>query len=149
MKRGRQAALEKLTSSLSQGSDRPALFDDSFSTSEVPGALHLVDADHIEHLLEKNGAVKTVRQFARDLAVRDAEISKLRRRADARERELKRMLRDVGVSSQDIERRLYDMENPSPKDASPAESDGIHKLVTKSSVAESHGPGHARPCWRV
>jgi small G protein signaling modulator 3 len=145
VKRGRQAALERLTSSLSQGSDRPALFDDSFSTSEVPGALHLVDADHIEHLLEKNGAVKTVRQFARDLAVRDAEISKLRRRADARERELKRMLRDVGVSSQDIERRLYDMENPSPKDASPAESDGIHKLVTKSSVGNLMGQAMLDP----
>ncbi|EED16957.1 TBC domain protein, putative [Talaromyces stipitatus ATCC 10500] len=132
--RGRQAALERLTSSLSQGSGRPALFDDSFSTSEVPGALHLADTIHIEHLVEKNGAVKLVRQFARDLAVRDAEISKLRRRADARERELKRMLRDVGVSSQDIERRLYDLENPSPKIESPAEPDGIHKLVTKSSI---------------
>ncbi|KUL82732.1 hypothetical protein ZTR_11096 [Talaromyces verruculosus] len=145
VKRGRQAALERLTSSLSQGSGRPALFDDSFSTSEVPGALHLVDADHIEHLLEKNGAVKTVRQFARDLAVRDAEISKLRRRADARERELKRMLRDVGVSSQDIERRLYDMEHPSPKDASPGESDGIHKLVTKSSVGNLMGQAMLDP----
>jgi hypothetical protein len=145
VKRGRQAALERLTSSLSQGSGRPALFDDSLSTSEVPGALHLVDGDHIEHLLEKNGAVKTVRQFARDLAVRDAEISKLRRRADARERELKRMLRDVGVSSQDIERRLYDMENPSPKNTSPAESDGIHKLVTKSSVGNLMGQAMLDP----
>ncbi|RAO69251.1 uncharacterized protein BHQ10_005263 [Talaromyces amestolkiae] len=145
VKRGRQAALERLTSSLSQGSGRPALFDDSFSTSEVPGALHLVDTNHIEHLLEKNGAVKTVRQFARDLAVRDAEISKLRRRADARERELKRMLRDVGVSSQDIERRLYDMENPSSKDTSPGESDGIHKLVTKSSVGNLMGQAMLDP----
>ncbi|EEA21469.1 hypothetical protein TMatcc_009120 [Talaromyces marneffei ATCC 18224] len=145
VKRGRQAALERLTSSLSQGSGRPALFDDSFSTSEVPGALHLVDSDHIEHLLEKNGAVKTVRQFARDLAVRDAEISKLRRRADARERELKRMLRDVGVSSQDIERRLYHMENPSPKDTSPGESDGIHKLVMKSSVGNLMGQAMLDP----
>lgn len=145
VKRGRQAALERLTSTLSQGLGRPALFDDSLSTSEVPGALHLVDADHIEHLLEKNGAVKTVRQFARDLAVRDAEISKLRRRADARERELKRMLRDVGVSSQDIERRLYDMENPSSKETSPGESDGIHKLVTKSSVGNLMGQAMLDP----
>lgn len=145
VKWGRQAALERLTSSLSQGSGRPALFDDSFSTSEVPGALHLVDSDHIEHLLEKNGAVQTVRQFARDLAVRDAEISKLRRRADARERELKRMLRDVGVSSQDIERRLYDMENPSPKDVSPGESGNIHRLISKSSVGNLMGQAMLDP----
>lgn len=134
VKRGRQAALERLTSSLSQGSGRPALFDDSFSTSEIPGALHLADTAHIEHLLERSGAVKLVRQFARDLAIRDAEISKLRRRADARERELKRMLRDVGVSSQDIERRLYDLENPSPKDQSDEETNGTNQLLPKSSI---------------
>lgn len=135
VKRGRQAALDRLTSSLSLGSGRPALFDDSFPTSEVPGALHLADNDHIEHLVERSGAVKLVRQFARDLAVRDAEISKLRRRADARERELKRMLRDVGVSSQDIERRLYEMENPSLVDGSPRDiENGAHKLRNKSSI---------------
>jgi hypothetical protein len=55
--------------------------------------------------------VKIVRQYARDLAQRDAEISALRQRADARERELKRMLREVSVSNQDIERRLYQLEN--------------------------------------
>jgi small G protein signaling modulator 3 len=134
VQRGRQAALERLTSTLSQGSGRPALFDDSFSTSEVPGALHLADSAHIEHLLERSGAVKLVRQFARDLAVRDAEISKLRRRADARERELKRMLRDVGVSSQDIERRLYDLENPPSNDGPEEDANGINKLVPKPSI---------------
>ncbi|OKL59554.1 hypothetical protein UA08_05195 [Talaromyces atroroseus] len=134
VQRGRQAALERLTSSLSQGSGRPALFDDSISTSEVPGALHLADSAHIEHLLERSGAVKLVRQFARDLAIRDAEISKLRRRADARERELKRMLRDVGVSSQDIERRLYDLENPPSKDGLDEDTDGTNKLAPKPSI---------------
>lgn len=63
-----------------------------------------------------------VRQFARDLAQRDAEISALRQRADARERELKRMLRDVSVSNQDIERRLYQLENPPGDRVSDAES---------------------------
>ncbi|KAH8700141.1 putative TBC domain protein [Talaromyces proteolyticus] len=116
-RRDRRAALDRLTSTLSQGSGRAALFDDSFLTMDVPGALHLADAAHIELLLERSGAVAVVRQYARDLAIRDAEISKLRRRADMRERELKKMLREAGVSSQDIERRLYELENPSSSKA--------------------------------
>jgi hypothetical protein len=120
VRRGRKAALDRLTSSLSQQSGRSALFDDSLLSTEMPGALHLADSAHIERLLERSGAVTVVRQYARDLAIRDAEISKLRRRADARERELKKMLRESGVSSQDTERRLYDLENPASKAASVA-----------------------------
>lgn len=110
--RGRQATLAGLTSSLPQTSGRTALFDDSPQTREVPGSLHLASDEHIERMIARTGAVKLVRQFARDLAVRDAEISSLRTRADERERELKRMLRDVQVSNQDIEHRLYSVENP-------------------------------------
>ncbi|GAD97719.1 TBC domain protein [Paecilomyces variotii No. 5] len=110
--RGRKATLARLTTSLPEVSGRTALFDDSVTVPDVPGALHLADDAHIERLIARTGAVKLVRQFARDLALRDAEISKLRQRADARERELKRMLREVSVSHQDIERRLYALENP-------------------------------------
>lgn len=114
--RGRRATLAKLTSTVpSVSSGRAALFGDSVLTHDFPGALHLADDAHIERLINNTGAVKLVRQFARDLALRDAEISALRQRADARERELKRMLREVAVSNQDIERRLYLLEN-SPDD---------------------------------
>lgn len=109
--RDRKAALDKLTSTLSQSADRAALFDDSVSSPDIPGALHLADDAHIDQLIDRTGANQLVRRFARDLALRDAEISELRRRADARERALKRMLREVSVSSQDIERRLYQLEN--------------------------------------
>lgn len=106
--RNRKATLAKLTSESPASSGRVALFDDSVAlNTDVPGALHLADDAHIERLVASNGAVKLVRQFARDLALRDAEISRLRLRADKRERELKRMLREVSVSNQDIERRLY------------------------------------------
>ncbi|KAJ5638208.1 hypothetical protein N7490_008087 [Penicillium lividum] len=108
--RGRKATLAKLTTGVSHAG-RAALFDDSVPTHDIPGALHLADDAPIERLIANIGAVKIVRQFARDLAQRDAEISALRQRADARERELKRMLREVSVSNQDIERRLYQSEN--------------------------------------
>ncbi|KAJ6129239.1 hypothetical protein N7512_002019 [Penicillium capsulatum] len=118
--RGRKSTLARLTTGVSHTSGRAALFDDSVPTHDIPGALHLADDAHIERLIAGSGPVKIVRQFARDLAQRDAEISSLRQRADARERELKRMLREVSVSNQDIERRLYQLENP-PEDRS---SDG-------------------------
>ncbi|KAJ5352735.1 hypothetical protein N7452_001709 [Penicillium brevicompactum] len=120
--RGRKATLANLTSNPSHKSGRAALFADSVPTHDIPGALHLADDAHIERLISGTGATKMVRQFARDLAQRDAEISALRQRADARERELKRMLREVSVSNQDIERRLYQLENSPCDRASDAES---------------------------
>ncbi|KUM59745.1 hypothetical protein ACN42_g7396 [Penicillium freii] len=120
--RGRKATLANLTTGPSHKSGRAALFADSVPMHDIPGALHLADDAHIERLVAGTGAVKMVRQFARDLAQRDAEISALRQRADARERELKRMLRDVSVSNQDIERRLYQLENPPGDRVSDAES---------------------------
>lgn len=123
IRRSRQETLDKLTSNLSLNSGRAALFDDTVSAADVPGALHLADDAHIQRLIERNGAVKLIRQFARDLALRDAEISKLRRRADARERELKRMLREVSVSSQDIERRLQELEYGSRSGSYEGEND--------------------------
>lgn len=111
--RGRKATLEGLTSSLPQASGRASLFEDSIPSRDVPGALHLASDDHIERVIARTGAVKLVRQFARDLALRDAEISALRLRADEREKELKKMLREMEVSNHDIEHRLYVLENPS------------------------------------
>lgn len=87
---------------------RTALFGDSpkGSAKDVPGSLHLADDDHLQSLITKTGAVNLVRQLAADLAQRDAEMTTLRRLAEERERELKRMLREVEVSNLDIETRL-------------------------------------------
>lgn len=98
----------------------------------MPGALHLANDEHIERLIARSGALKLVRQFAQDLAQRDAEISALRVRADERERELKRMLREVEVSSADIERRLLNLET----------SDGING--DSKSGAGKHGSHASR-----
>lgn len=74
---------------------------------EVPGALNHASDEHIQHLITKTGAIAMVRQLAEDLAQRDAEMTAFRRRAEERERELKKMLREVEVSNLDIETRLH------------------------------------------
>ncbi|KAJ5227584.1 uncharacterized protein N7469_007590 [Penicillium citrinum] len=152
--RGRKATLARLTTGVSHTSGRAALFDDSVPTRDVPGALHLADDAHIERLISTTGPVKIVRQFAHDLAQRDAEISALRQRADARERELKKMLREVSVSNQDIERRLYQMENSQEERNSDEEStysaggasqhsglDGLMSQAMTDAVGSNDGDG--------
>ncbi|KAI4118769.1 MAG: hypothetical protein LQ345_001229 [Seirophora villosa] len=116
---------------------RPALFQDSPQATgkQVPGALHHASDEHLQHLIVKNGAIALVRQLAEDLADRDAEVTILRRRAEERERELKKMLREVEVSNLDIETRLHRLENASDEDAL-----GIFR--------QAHPPGPSRTATR-
>ncbi|RMZ79128.1 hypothetical protein DV738_g3420, partial [Chaetothyriales sp. CBS 135597] len=110
--RDRKATLAGLTNA-SPGLDKQAaLFDDTPRSSlDLPGSLHLANDSHIERLVAKNGAVNLLRQYAKDLALRDAELSALRVRADTRERELKRLLREADVPSAEIEKRLLKLEH--------------------------------------
>lgn len=109
--RDRKATLAGLTSASPSFNRQNALFDDSPRSSlDIPGSLHLASDDHIERLIARTGAVKLVRQYASDLAQRDAEISTLRIRADNRERELKRLLREANVSTAEVEKRLLRLE---------------------------------------
>lgn len=107
------STVESLITSTPSFRGRSALFDDSPKSppAEIPGALHHAGDDHIRKLVKKTGAVALVRQLAEDLAARDAEMTLLRRRAEERERELKKMLREVEVSNLDIETRLHRLEN--------------------------------------
>lgn len=93
---------------------RSALFNDAVSErkNDIPGALHHASDENIQRLIDKKGAVALVRQLASDLADRDAEVTLFRRKAEERERELKRMLREVEVSNMDIEKRLHRLEGP-------------------------------------
>ena len=104
--------MEALTAKSPSARGRNALFDDSptSATQDVPGSIHYASDAHIERLIARSGAVSLVRQLARDLADREAEMSKLRYKAEARERELKKMLREVEVSNLDIEARLHHLE---------------------------------------
>lgn len=101
--------VESLITSTPSFRGRSALFEDSPKSppNDIPGALHHATDDHVRKLIKKTGAVALVRQLAEDLAVRDAEMTTLRWRAEERERELKKMLREVEVSNLDIETRLH------------------------------------------
>lgn len=91
--------------------DRSALFDDTPTESAtVPGNLHFASDDNIRDALANMGAVALVKQLAGDLAQRDAQITALRRRAEERERVLRKMLQKCEVSNMDIETRLRQLE---------------------------------------
>jgi hypothetical protein len=111
--------VECLTTS-SPPRDRVALFDDEpLVTQHVPGAIHHANDEHIERLIARNGAVALVRQIAEDLAQRDAQIAALRRKAENRERALRKIILECGLSNLDLETRLRAIEG---EQKSPAES---------------------------
>lgn len=101
-----------------------ALFADAPLGRSIPGALHQADDQHIERLIARHGAVSLVRQLAEDLAQRDTQISSLRRRADERQRALRRILRECGLSTLDVETRLREVENDMKSDATQRRQEG-------------------------
>lgn len=133
--RDRKVTLAGLTSASPSFNKQNALFDDSPRSSlDIPGSLHLGSNEHIERLIARTGAVKLVRQYAADLAQRDAEISTLRVRADNRERELKKLLREVNVSTAEVEKRLLRLEQgPELLDSSKS-SQNTDRVVSATSL---------------
>ncbi|KAH7153309.1 rab-GTPase-TBC domain-containing protein [Dactylonectria macrodidyma] len=104
---GRGSIVDSLTG---QSNARSALFEDAPLMQQVPGALHQADDEHIQRLIARHGAIGLVRQISEDLAQRDAQISTLRRRADERERALRKIIRECGLSNLDLETRLRTVE---------------------------------------
>ncbi|WYZ37115.1 hypothetical protein EsH8_II_000621 [Colletotrichum jinshuiense] len=104
--------LGNLTGSSAEQAARDALFEDSpISTHKIPGALHHADDEHIGRLIARHGAVALVRQVATDLAQRDAQIAQLRRKADERERALRKIILECGLSNLELETRLRTIES--------------------------------------
>ncbi len=90
---------------------RSALFDDTLiDPIRAPGNLHFASDENLQDALDNTGAIALVRQMAGDLAQRDAQITALRRRAEERERILRKMLQECEVSNMDIENRLRTLE---------------------------------------
>ncbi|KAF2706845.1 TBC-domain-containing protein [Pleomassaria siparia CBS 279.74] len=91
--------------------DRSALFDDTPpEPAKVPGNLHYATDENIEEMLAHTGSVVLIRQLAGDLAQRDTQNTALRRRAEERERILRKMLQECEVSTMDIENRLRELD---------------------------------------
>lgn len=102
--------VESLTASSPQR-NRMALFEDApLSLQHVPGAIHNSSDEHIERLIARNGAISLIRQVAEDLAQRDAQISALRRKTEERERALRKIVLECGLSNLDLETRLRAIE---------------------------------------
>ncbi|KAH6620839.1 rab-GTPase-TBC domain-containing protein [Chaetomium sp. MPI-SDFR-AT-0129] len=148
-----------LTSAVSPARD--ALFEEDASTSrsasnahnnKIPGALHLADDSHIERLIARRGAVPLVRQIAEDLAHRDVQIAKIRRRAEERERALRKIVRECGLSSLDLETRLRAVEREARVNGASrrGSGEGISELMTDAMAEDvgegyTHGHGHGYP----
>ncbi|CAN8104208.1 unnamed protein product [Discula destructiva] len=109
---------------------RTALFDEDAAPivqQSIPGALHVADDTHIKELIGRYGAVGLVRSIAEDLATRDAQIAALRRRADERERSLRKIILECGLTNLDLETRLREIEREAK--ASVAKKAGVEDLV--------------------
>jgi hypothetical protein len=110
--------------------DRSALFDDApAEPTKVPGNLHFASDENIQDALRQTGAVALVKQLAGDLAQRDAQITALRRRAEERERMLRKMLQECEVSNMHIENRLRELEK------SKEQGNGLTKTRTRGDSA--------------
>lgn len=112
--------------------ERSALFDDTpQEQAKVVGNLHYSTDQNIKDAVGQTGAVALVRQLAGDLAQRDAQITALRRRAEERERILRKMLQECEVSNMDIESRLRELEK------SKGSSSGLSKVTTRGNSGPS------------
>ncbi|KAK3344874.1 rab-GTPase-TBC domain-containing protein [Neurospora tetraspora] len=103
--------VESLITAEPEPDTRDALFQDvPLTANKIPGSLHHADNAHIERLIARHGATNLVRQISQDLAERDAQIATLRRRADDRERALRKIILECGLSTLDLETRLRAIE---------------------------------------
>lgn len=137
------AIVDHLTSTTPISPARGALFEDAPLTSrKIPGALHHADDKHIERLIARHGAVTLVRQIAEDLAQRDAQIAALRRRADERERALRKIVLECGLSSLDLETRLRTLEQEAKANGASrsASGDGLSDLMTDAMAEDVRYP---------
>ena len=132
--KGKRSMVAALTVKSGSAQGRQALFDDSprSATQDVPGSLHYASDAHVERLIARTGAIKLVRQLAEDLAQREAEMSSFRQRAEARERELKKMLREVEVGNMDIESRLHALNLEADKKADTDKQNSIGELMEEA-----------------
>jgi hypothetical protein len=132
-----QQIVGSLVASTPSARERSALFDDTpQEAAKIPGSLHYATDQNIKDMVAQSGAVAIVRQLAGDLAQRDAQITALRRRAEERERLLRKMLQECEVSNMDIENRLRELDKGREH-----EGNGVDPVQQKKKGSDSNLPG--------
>lgn len=116
----------------SEAEIRSPLFQDHVPTVYLPGSLHHAPDASIERLIARQGAVTLIRQLAEDLAARDAELVTFRRRAEERERTLKKMLFECEVAALDIERRLAQCGQKPAEEDNLSESETLDDMIQQA-----------------
>ncbi|KAF2637093.1 TBC-domain-containing protein [Massarina eburnea CBS 473.64] len=134
-----QEIVGSLVASMPSTRARTALFDDTpAEPANIPGSLHHASDQHIEEIIAQSGAVAAVKRLAGDLAQRDVQITALRRRAEERERILRKMLQECEVSNMDIETRLRDLERSRESDENGNGLRTAKKKASESNLAGLH-----------
>lgn len=87
---------------------RRSLFDE-VSFNSAPGNIHLLSDEAIDRFVCRYGATNVVRQLARDLAQRESEVILARQQYEDKERELRKLLGQCGVSMAEVDKRLHNM----------------------------------------
>ncbi|KAL2131908.1 hypothetical protein VTI74DRAFT_4464 [Chaetomium olivicolor] len=137
------AIVDSLTTTPPVSSARGALFEDApLASRKIPGALHHSSDEYIERLIARHGAVTLIRQFAEDLAQRDAQVASMRRKAEERERALRKIILECGLSTLDLETRLRTIEQEARANGASrrGSGDGLSYLVTDAMAEDvRHG----------
>ncbi|KAG9242830.1 rab-GTPase-TBC domain-containing protein [Calycina marina] len=107
---GPASIVESLTTT-SPSMKRAALFDEPVNLMDVPGALHNQTDEHIERIITRTGPIVLVRQLAKDLAERDAQYALLKCKAANKERALRKIILECGLSNLELETRLRAIED--------------------------------------
>lgn len=137
------AIVDHLTTTAPVSPARGALFEDApLGSRKIPGSLHHADDKHIERLIARHGAVTLVRQISEDLAQRDAQMASLRRRADERERALRKIILECGLSSLDVETRLRALEQEARASGASRRTsgEGLSDLMTDAMADDVRHP---------
>jgi len=121
---------------------RGALFEDDvpLTSHKIPGNLHHADDEHIQRLIARHGAVNLVRQLAQDLAHRNAQMASLRRRADDRERALRKIILECGLSSLDLETRLRAIEQEAKANGKKTEDNSLAEMMSDAMADDLRNP---------
>lgn len=107
---------------------RRSLFDE-VSFNSAPGNIHLLSDEAIERFVVRYGAVNIVRQLASDLAQRESEVILARKQHEDRERELRKLLAQCGVSMAEVDKRLHNMTATSVRRPAKVLDDLIHQAI--------------------